>query len=116
MLWLAAKQALFSRNGGALLAGCPRHIKSVLNLIVEILIAWVLGLPPETRDTQANILLDIHVIANWHVSNRVSTDQCHMTVLRVQASVQLMEVTFFLSYPAVGFNWLQAQDHNEKAL
>ena len=98
MLWLAAKQALVScKFSYALLAGCLKHIKSVLNLIVEILIAWVLGLPPETPDTQANILQGIHVIVNWQLSNRVSTDQCHMAVLWGQV-LQLTEVQtcFFL--------------------
>lgn len=44
-LWLAAKQALFSCNDRALPARCPRHIKSVFHLIVDI-------------------LKDIHVIVN----------------------------------------------------
>ena len=88
--------SLFSRNVCTLLAGCPRHIiKSVLNLIVEILVAWVLGLPPETADTQANILMDIHVIVNWQLSNRVSTDQCHMTVLLGQVYNSLQWHVFF---------------------
>ena len=55
--------SLVSRNVCTLLAGCPRDIKSVLNLIVEILIAWVLR-SRGTPDTQANILMDIHVIVN----------------------------------------------------
>ena len=36
-LWLAAKRALFSFNDWALLARCSRHIQSVFNLIVDIL-------------------------------------------------------------------------------
>ena len=87
--------SLFSRNVCALLAGCPRDIKSVLNLIVEILMASILGLPPETPDTQANILMDIHVIVNWQLSNRVSTDQCHMTVLPGQVYNSLQWRVFF---------------------
>ena len=36
-LWLAAELARISRNEGALLARCPRHIQSVLYLIEDIL-------------------------------------------------------------------------------
>ena len=36
-LSLAAKQALFSSDDWALPARCPRHIQSVFNLIVDIL-------------------------------------------------------------------------------
>ena len=94
--------SLFSRNVCALLAGCPRDIKSVLNLIVEILVAWsVLGLPPEMPDTQANILMDIHVIVNWQLSNRVSTDQCHMTVLPGQVYNSLQWRVFFIQLLAL---------------
>ena len=44
-LRLAAKRALFSFNDWALLARCSRHIQSVFNLIVDI-------------------LMDIHVMVN----------------------------------------------------
>ena len=47
----------------ALLTRYPRHIQSVFNLIV-------------------NILMAIHVMVNWQLSKRVSADQCHMNVLR----------------------------------
>ena len=77
--------------------------------------AWVLGLPPEMRDTQANILMDIHVIVNWQLSNRVSTDQCHMTVLQGQVYNSLQWRAFFLQLSSCWF-WLQAQVHNEKVL
>ena len=68
-LWLAAKRALVSCNDGALLQlpRCSRHIQSVFNLIVDI-------------------LMDIHVMANWQLSKRVSADQCHMTVSRTYLS------------------------------
>ena len=67
--WLAAKRALFSCNDGALLQlpRCSRHIQSVFNLIVDI-------------------LMDIHVMVNWQLSKRVSADQCHMTVSRTYLS------------------------------
>ena len=68
-LWLAAKRALVSCNDGALLPlpRCSRHIQSVFNLIVDI-------------------LMDIHVMVNWQLSKRVSADQCHMTVSRTYLS------------------------------
>ena len=44
-----------------MLARCPRHIQSVFNLIVDIL---------------RNIL----VMVNWQLSERVSVDQCHLTL------------------------------------
>ena len=68
-LWLAAKRALVSCNDGALLQlpRCSRHIQSVFNLIVDI-------------------LMDIHVMVNWQLSKRVSADQCHMTVSRTYLS------------------------------
>ena len=67
--WLAAKRALFSCNDRALLqlARCSRHIQSVFNLIVDI-------------------LMDVHVMVNWQLSKRVSADQCHMTVSRTYLS------------------------------
>ena len=51
-LWLAAKWARFSCNDQALLGGCPKHIQSVINLIV-------------------NILMDIYVLVKWQWSKRV---------------------------------------------
>ena len=56
-LWLAAKRTLFSCNDRASLAMCPRHIQSVSNLIVDI-------------------LMDIHVMVNYELSKRVSAVQC----------------------------------------
>ena len=44
---------------------CPRQIQSVFNLIVDI-------------------LMDIHVIVNRQLSKRVSTEQSHLTVSRIQ--------------------------------
>ena len=54
-------RALFSCNDRTLQARCPRHIQSVINLIVETLI-------------------DIHVVISWQLSKRVSADQPHLTV------------------------------------
>ena len=65
MLWLDAKQALFSCKDWALPARWPRYIQSVFNLIV-------------------NILMAIHVMVNWQLSKRVSADLCLMTVLQAQ--------------------------------
>ena len=64
-LWLATKRALFSYNDRALLqlARCSRHIQSVFNLIVDI-------------------VMDIHVMVNWQLSKRIFADECHMTVSR----------------------------------
>ena len=90
--WLAV-----SCNDQAILARYPRHIQSVFNLVVEI-------------------LMDIHVMVNWQLSKRVSADQCHLTVSWAQK--QLIELMCFLKvicWPVVGFNWLQAQVHNRKA-
>ena len=56
---------LFSCNDRALLARCPRHMQSVFNLMVDI-------------------PMDIHVMVNWQLSKRLSTDQCHPTVSRAQ--------------------------------
>ena len=68
-------------------------------------------------NTQANILLDIYVIVNWQLSNRVSTDQGVAWLYRgVKFTTHWSADMFFYSYPAVGFNWLQAQVHNEKAI
>ena len=63
--WYVCSYWLFSCNDRALLARCPRHIQSVLNLIVDI-------------------LMDTHVVVNWQLSKRVSIDQCHLTVSRAQ--------------------------------
>ena len=49
--WLAAKWARLSCNDQALLARFPRHIQSVFNLIVDI-------------------LMDIRVMVNWQLSKR----------------------------------------------
>ena len=96
-LWSAAKWALLSCNDGALLARCPRHIQSVLNLIVDIL-----------------------VMVNWQLSRRVSADQCHMTVSQAQVYNSFgWRVFLELStnkLPVLIFNWSQAQVHNEKAV
>ena len=61
--WLFSCQdrASFSCNDRTLLARCPRHTHSVLNLIV-----------------------DIHVMVNWQLSKRVSADQCHLIVSQAQ--------------------------------
>ena len=53
-------EALFSCNDQALLARCARHIESVFNLIVDILMDML-----------------------WSIDScqkRVSADQCHLTV------------------------------------
>ena len=68
-LWLAV---FLSGNDLALPALCPKHIQSVSDLKVDI-------------------LMDIHVMVKWQLSKRVSADQCHLTVLR-----ELIEVTCFL--------------------
>ena len=83
-LWLAAILALFSCNDRALPVRYPRHIQSVFNLIVDI-------------------LMNIHVMANWQLSQRVSADQCHMTLpyAQVYNSVQWC---VFLSYSLTN-NW-----------
>ena len=66
-LWLAAKGTLFSCNNQALLATCPRHIQSVFNVLVDILI-------------------DIRVMVNCRGTavKKTSADQCHLTVSRAQ--------------------------------
>ena len=67
----------------------------------------------------ADILMNIHVMLNWQLSKKASADQCHLAVLRAQFIVQLIEVTCFfqvICWPVVGFNWLQAQVHNEKVI
>ena len=56
---------LFSCNDRVLLAWCPRHKQSVFNLMLDILI-------------------DVHVMFNWQLSKRLSTDQCHLTVSQNQ--------------------------------
>ena len=56
-LWLAAKWARFSCNDQALLARCPRHIQSVFNLIVDI-------------------LMDIRVMVNWQLSSWPVSHNC----------------------------------------
>ena len=93
-LWLAAKWALLSCNDWALLARCPRHIQSVLNLIVNIL-----------------------VMVNWQLSKRVSADQCHMTVPQAQVYNSFRWCVFLeLSTNkllVLIVNWSQAQVHNE---
>ena len=53
------KQFLFQWFAKSIVARCPRHIQSVSNWIVDILI-W-----------------DIHVMVDWQLSKRVSADQCH---------------------------------------
>ena len=53
------KQFLFQWFAMSIVARCPRHIQSVSNWIVDILI-W-----------------DIHVMVDWQLSKRVSADQCH---------------------------------------
>ena len=60
-LWLAAKGALFSCicDDRALSHRCPKHIQSVFNLIVDL-------------------LMGIHIMANFELSKRVSADQCYM--------------------------------------
>ena len=83
-LWLAAKRALFSFNDWALLAMCSRHIQSMFNLIVDI-------------------LMDFHV--NWLIDScqkRLSTDQCYMTVLGAQVYNSL-RWRVFLSYPLTSY-------------
>ena len=60
-LWLAAKWALCSCNDHSFLARCPRHIQSVFNLIM-------------------GILINIHVMVDWQQLKRVFVDQCQMTV------------------------------------
>ena len=52
------KQFLFQWFAMSIVARCPRHIQSVSNWIVDILI-W-----------------DIHVMIDWQLSKRVSADQC----------------------------------------
>ena len=57
-------EALFSCNDQALLARCARHIESVFNLIVDILMDML-----------------------WSIDScqkRVSADQCHLTVSQAQ--------------------------------
>ena len=39
-------------------------------------------------------LMDIHVMVNWQLSQRVSADTCHLTVSQAQA-YKLIEVTCF---------------------
>ena len=65
-VWIlfSAEVTLFEYNFVAV-CRCPRYIQSVFNLIVDI-------------------LMDIHVMVNWQLSKRVSTDQCHLTVSQVQ--------------------------------
>ena len=65
-----------SCNDRALLARCLRHIQSVFNLIVDI-------------------LMDIHVMVNWQLSKRVSADQCNLTVSLAHV-YKLIELTCFL--------------------
>ena len=76
--WLFSCQdrASFSCNDRSLLARCPRHTQSVLNLIV-----------------------DIHVMVNWQLSKRVSADQCHLTVSQAQlfSSLRLTCLSFPLT-------------------
>ena len=76
-LWLAAKRALVSCNDGALLQlpRCSRHIQSVFNLIVDI-------------------LMDIHVMVNWQLSKRASADQCHLTVSQLKRTTHWSDVFF----------------------
>ena len=57
-------------------ASCPRHMQSVFNLIVDC-------------------LMDIHVMVNWQLSQRVSADTCHLTVSQAHASVQTHWGAFF---------------------
>ena len=66
---------LFHCNDRALLARCPRHIQSVFNLIVDI-------------------LMDIHVMVNWQLSKRVSADQYHLAVLQAQVYYSLRWCVF----------------------
>ena len=56
-LWLAAKWARLSCNDQALLARFPRHIQSVFNLIVDI-------------------LMDIRVMVNWQLSSWPVSHNC----------------------------------------
>ena len=75
-LSLAAKRALFSFNDWALLARCSRHIQSVFNLIVDI-------------------LMDFHV--DWSIDS--CQKGCPLTSVTCcigGSSVQLIEVTCFL--------------------
>ena len=72
-LWLAV---LLSGNDLALPALCSKHIQSVSDLKVDI-------------------LMDIPVMVKWQLSKRVSVDQCHLTALR-----ELIEVTCFLMLSA----------------
>ena len=80
-------QELFSCNGWALLARCPRHIKSVFNLTFDI-------------------LMDIHVMINWQLSKRVSADRFNLTVSLTQVFNAWVDVLFkVIRWPVVGFYW-----------
>ena len=95
VLWLGAKRERFSCNDRALLARCARHIKSVFNLIVNI-----------------------HVMVSWQLSNakRVSADQCHMTVSRVQvySSLRWIQLRCFFSVMTERTSGGQGRDSGEK--
>ena len=98
-LWLAAKRALFSFNGWALLARCSRHIQSVFNLIVDI-------------------LMDFHV--DWSIDS--CQKGCPLTSVTwlywgLKCTTHWGDVSFkVIHWPVIGFNWSQAQVHKEKAI
>ena len=64
-----------------------------------------------------DILMDIHVMVNWQLLKRVSADQCHLIVSRAKVynSLRWSFLKVF-RWLVVGFNWSQAQEHNENAI
>ena len=79
-LWLAANRALFSCIDWALLARCPRHRQSVF----KVDSGHPYGHPCYGQLTAVN---------------RVSTDQCHMTVSRAQEYNSLRWCAFLKIFP-----------------
>ena len=109
--WYANSDWLFSCNDRALLTKCPRHTAisrevrkkcAPDNLESEYGI-WSVHCSCRTYfccfplndciqsacNLTVNIFMDIHVMVNWQLSKRPSTDQCHLTVSRAQVHKSL---------------------------
>ena len=64
-----------------------------------------------------DILMNFHVMVNWQLSQRVSADQCHMTVSWAQVYNLLRWRVFkVIRLLVIGLNWSQAQVHDNKAI